>query len=135
MPRALLALEAADAAGQVAQAPVNHRVMLVGDAVALDRLPDVRRVATLGAVHHAVVNLPRLVGTLVEEPPVVGHHQQRALGSGPTSPPRCLESTISHEAGAPATRDDSHPAAGAPIAGRSITVNDPKYIPMTHWYR
>ena len=39
---------------------------------------DVRRVAALVGVDRAVVHLPRRLADRVEEPPVVGHHDQRA---------------------------------------------------------
>ena len=49
-----------------------------GLAGALGLGQDVRRVAALVGVHRAVVDLPRGLADLVEEPAVVGHHDERA---------------------------------------------------------
>ncbi|BDH56023.1 hypothetical protein MTP03_09620 [Tsukamurella sp. PLM1] len=51
--------------------------------VALDALQDVRGVTALERLDDAVVHLPGRGADLVEDPPVVGHHQQPALVRGP----------------------------------------------------
>ena len=52
-----------------------------GRAVALDALQHVRRVAALEGLDDAVVHLPGVGRDLVEEPPVVGHDDERARRS------------------------------------------------------
>ena len=49
-----------------------------GHSIAFDALQHVRRVAALERLDHAVVHLPRVGAHLVEEPAIVGHHDERA---------------------------------------------------------
>ena len=59
------------------------RLRLVRQPAALDALENVGRVAALVLVDGAVVDLPRLRRHLIEEPPVVGDDEERALPGGP----------------------------------------------------
>ncbi len=60
------------------------RLAHISLAVTFHALQHIRGVAALEGVDHAVVNLPHRLAHLVEEPPVVGDEQQRALPGGPT---------------------------------------------------